>query len=539
MLRRRLLMSGCVIAVITVAMLIALVSLALADPVSFPDVPASHPYHTAILDLASRGIIGGYANGNFGPTDDVARQQFAKMAVLTGGYPVSEANVCTFVDVPKAGPTTLYPDNYIAVCAAAGITTGTTPTTFDPYGNITRYQVLSMVVRMADNLHPGLLAAPPSGYAGSSGWGSNPTHGANALRAEYNGLLAGLQLATLNPNGNMSRGEVAQVLHNLLVKMTPTTTTTGASTTTTGASTTTTGASTTTTSSTTTTTAPALGYESQGGLVLAAGSGPAVASWGTNHLDVFARGSDNQLWWKTWDGSSWGPWKLVAGLTIASDPAAVSWGPNNIEVFAEGADGACWQIEYNGSTWSAWGSLGGALTSAPTVSSRGPGKLDVFVRGPGNFLYVISLDTSVNPYWGSWIPLSTVPVASAPAAVSWNGTDVDLFVTGTDNALWHTFWNGSVWSTPESLGGLCASGPAAASWAYYRLDVFVRSLDNKLYTKHYTSLGWSDWEVLPGTVLFQGDPDAVSWGPGRIDLFANGQNSTLYHKSWVGSLWVP
>ena len=111
--------------------------------------------YTAILDLASRGIVGGYANGNFGPADDVARQQFAKMAVLTGGYPVSEANVCTFVDVPKGGPTTLYADNYIAVCAAAA--------TFEPGGNITRYQAISMVVRMADNLHPGLIAAPPAG----------------------------------------------------------------------------------------------------------------------------------------------------------------------------------------------------------------------------------------------------------------------------------------------------------------------------------------------------------------------------------------
>ena len=251
---RRLLLSLSLTAIVVIAVLVSAVSLALATSPSFPDVPASHPYYTAITDLASRGIINGYGNGNFGPGDPVTRQQFAKMVVLTGGYPVSEANVCYFTDVEKSDASTLYPDNYIAVAASNGITTGKTPTTFDPTGFITRYQVVSMVVRMADNLHPGLLVAPPAGYSTGAGWENNATHGANAARAAYNGILAGLDLTALSPLGNMNRGEVAQVLHNLLVKLTPVTTTTTASTTTTTQATTTTTSSTTTTSTTSTST---------------------------------------------------------------------------------------------------------------------------------------------------------------------------------------------------------------------------------------------------------------------------------------------
>ena len=104
----------------------------------------------------------------------------------------------------------------MAVCAANGITLGKTETSFDPIGNITRYQVISMVVRTADNLQPGLLTPPPSGFGT---WSGDPTHGSNAARAEYNSLLSGLSLSSLNPYGNMTRGEVAQVLHNLLVKL--------------------------------------------------------------------------------------------------------------------------------------------------------------------------------------------------------------------------------------------------------------------------------------------------------------------------------
>ena len=50
----------------------------------------------------SRGIIGGYGDGTFGPGKEVTRQQFAKMIVLTGGYAASEANVCPFSDVRKS-----------------------------------------------------------------------------------------------------------------------------------------------------------------------------------------------------------------------------------------------------------------------------------------------------------------------------------------------------------------------------------------------------------------------------------------------------
>ena len=184
---------------------------------AFPDVPDDHPYAVAIQDLSSRQIILGYTDGRFAPTDPVTRQQFAKMIVLVGGYPVSESDICPFTDVSIGGPDTLYPDNYVAVCAARGITTGVGDTAFDPYSNITRHQVTAMAVRVADDLQPGLLQPPAPEYVGA--WQDDPTHGADARRAESNGLLSGLDPAALDPAGPMTRGEVAQLLHNLLDKL--------------------------------------------------------------------------------------------------------------------------------------------------------------------------------------------------------------------------------------------------------------------------------------------------------------------------------
>ncbi len=79
-----------------------------------------------------------------------------------GAYTVSESDVCPFKDVQVGGyADPFFPDNYIAVCAAKGITKGKDATHFDPSGKITRYQVISMVVRTADDLKPGLLTPPP------------------------------------------------------------------------------------------------------------------------------------------------------------------------------------------------------------------------------------------------------------------------------------------------------------------------------------------------------------------------------------------
>lgn len=211
----RLICAGALVA----ALAFSLASLALAVDGSFSDVPTSHVYYTAINHLASEGVIGGYEDGSFGPEKPVTRQQFAKMIVRAGGYPVSEADVCTFVDVETSGPGELFPDNYVAVCAANGITQGKTVTSFDPYNLVTRYQVITMVVRAADDLAPDPLASPPSGWSPTGAWGNDPIHGANAARAEYNGILDGLDLGLLSPTASMSRGEAAQILYNLRTKI--------------------------------------------------------------------------------------------------------------------------------------------------------------------------------------------------------------------------------------------------------------------------------------------------------------------------------
>jgi hypothetical protein len=159
-------------------------------------------------------VIGGFADGTFRPNDWVTRQQFAKMIVKDLGLPVTGSEVCPFTDVAvQEGSDPFYPSKYVAVCAAHGITTGKTPTIFSPTEDISRQQLITMVVRAKG------LPEPPPGYAPPflPNQFSIPEHFANARKAAYANLLAGL--TGVGPgydfSDSASRGECAQILFNL------------------------------------------------------------------------------------------------------------------------------------------------------------------------------------------------------------------------------------------------------------------------------------------------------------------------------------
>ena len=189
-------------------------------PDGFPDVPAFHPYYQAIVDLDSRGIISGKTDGKFWPDAEVTRQQFAKMIVGTLGISPSASTTTRFTDLgsPDAAG---YPHIFVQAAYDNGITTGTNlaQTLFAPTNPIHRDQMVSMIVRGAKSIFPGTLEDPPVGTPSVFAGVGDP-HGANLRMAEHNGLLNGL--VGMGPGwdvyANATRGEVAQVLWNLLAK---------------------------------------------------------------------------------------------------------------------------------------------------------------------------------------------------------------------------------------------------------------------------------------------------------------------------------
>jgi glucose/arabinose dehydrogenase len=260
------------------------------------------------------------------------------------------------------------------------------------------------------------------------------------------------------------------------------------------------------------------------GLGGATNDSPAVASWSAGRLDVFVRGTDNQLWHK-WYANGWSGWEPLGGA-LTSGPAAASWSAGRLDVFARGPDNQLWHKWYQGG-WSSWEPLGGATFDSPAAASWSAGRLDVFVRGTDNQLWHKWWANG----WSGWEPLGG-GLASGPAAVSSSVGRVDVFVNGPASQLWHKSLQGG-WSSWESLGGAINDAPAATSWSAGRLDVFVRGTDNRLWHK-WSASGWSGWE-LRGGALASG-PAAAAWSVGRLDVVVRGTDNQVWHK-WYDGAW--
>jgi hypothetical protein len=177
-----------------------------------------------------------------------------------------------------------------------------------------------------------------------------------------------------------------------------------------------------------------------------------------------------------------------------------------------------------------WNDVGGAATTGADASSWGSSRSDVFVRGTDNALWHRSWNGTA---WGGWESLDGF-ITAEPTAVSWGTNRIDIFVRGSDFALWHRTSNGTTWGSWERLGGYLSSGPDAASWGANRLDVFVSGLGNRLWQDTWNGTSWA-WTSLGG--VGSSDPGVVASAPNHIDIFVRGTDQALWEDSWNGSSW--
>ena len=182
------------------------------------DLEKSDPYREAILDFAGKGYVSGYETGTFRtihPAGPLLRAQLAKILVNALGLPVDASMSSSFKDL---GPDSshFYPDEYVAAATKAGLLAGYSPTEFGPWNQLTRAQMVTVLVRAAQKLSPSALTSPPSDYVGSV-TGGPEAHAGNLRIAEYNGLLRNLADfgSSWDPNSYARRGEVVQLLFDL------------------------------------------------------------------------------------------------------------------------------------------------------------------------------------------------------------------------------------------------------------------------------------------------------------------------------------
>lgn len=107
----------------------------------FPDVPASHRSSGYINSAVKAGIINGYLDGTFKPSEKVTRGHMA--AFIARGFGLTQEANITFKDVPKGST------SYEAVrkLAFKNITTGYEDGTFKPNENLSRAHISAFIAR--------------------------------------------------------------------------------------------------------------------------------------------------------------------------------------------------------------------------------------------------------------------------------------------------------------------------------------------------------------------------------------------------------
>jgi hypothetical protein len=164
----------------------------------FPDVDPDSVHAPNIAEMAARGITTGDADGNYNPGGNVTRAQFATFLVRALELdPVSEG---PFDDVD---PDNVHAPN-INAAAEAEITTGVTPTAFDPNGQITRDQVASLLARAfeLDEIADGPFTDVDPGSV----------HAGNINAVAQAGITTGVTDTTFNPDGTVTRAQMASLL---------------------------------------------------------------------------------------------------------------------------------------------------------------------------------------------------------------------------------------------------------------------------------------------------------------------------------------
>ena len=178
----------------------------------FTDVTKNWAY-PGIQYCVTHGIMGGMGDGTFAPTGTTTRAQIVQILYNLEGTPaVSGTTPFTDLTANWYKPAILwaYQNNVVA---------GTSPTTFDPEGPVTREQIAVIltqymfnVLKMERTWTPADLSAFPDG-ANVSSWAKEAMQDAVALGL-INGTKASDGLVYLDPQGSATRQQVATILMN-------------------------------------------------------------------------------------------------------------------------------------------------------------------------------------------------------------------------------------------------------------------------------------------------------------------------------------
>ena len=136
-------------------------------------------------------------------------------------------------------------------------------------------------------------------------------------------------------------------------------------------------------------------------------------------------------------------------------------------------------------------------------------------------------------------PTPSITFASSPTATTMGPNRTDVFVEGSDTALWHSYYvEGAGMTAWEFLSGSITSQPSAV-WMGSEpneLHAFARGADAAVWHICWDGTKWLPWESLNGVLLTGTAPAAVVRGT-ELDVYVIGQEKGLWRRTLANSVW--
>jgi peptidoglycan/xylan/chitin deacetylase (PgdA/CDA1 family) len=258
---------------------------------------------------------------------------------------------------------------------------------------------------------------------------------------------------------------------------------------------------------------PPYGAYNQTTLNLAQARNMAVFNWSVDTRDWEARGSADQAWVNqiislAQAGGSQAHPVILFHNSPTGNPATVAALPSIISFYK--ARGYTF-VDLAGRVRPPDPTRGDISPVTVAAARTNAGTALAFVRGTDGALHVT---TGTPAGFGAY---QRIPAGarSGPAAVSWDGQRVDLFVVGNDRALWHTATSvdaqgrPTTWVPWENLGGTLTTAPAVAASAANRLLVTARGSDGAVWSRAWDGTTWRPWTSLGGRAISAPAVDVV------------------------------
>lgn len=314
---------------------------------------------------------------------------------------------------------------------------------------------------------------------------------------------------------------------------------------------------------------------------------PATGINRDGRIEVFAVAPDGMLWhiWQTAPSNGWSQWapmpagnRLPDGVALAGTPLVLRNAHDDLEVFALGSNDEIWHMYETAGGWSGWESRGGPVLSPPSGGRNFDGRLQLFAQFRDNGAMRHAYQRVQGGLWSGWEHDYQLPMHGVPATATNVDGRLEVMVLGPDNRVYHTWQDhpGSDFGALEPMDGSEGAGQVATGSQDGRVLLWARGADGSLLCTNegtnwptweqwsapirllvgttassildadgnsalccvderghilvtqYGGGGWSPWHDLDGDAA--GTPALSRNADGRLEVFVRGRNGMLQHR---------